>query len=72
MDAHVGGVQRFELVELALLGVQAEHRLIQEPVQGDRADAFGDRRDLLVEQVGHIAGWVCTRWAIRRARQTGT
>ena len=38
VNGDVPGVEGFELLELALLGVQAQHRLVHEPVEHDRAD----------------------------------
>ena len=42
--------------QLDLLGVEPHHRLVDQPVQGDRADLLRDRRDRLVELGGDIVG----------------
>ena len=70
MDGDVPRLESLEPGQLDLLGVEPHHRLVDQPVQGDRADLLRDRRDRLVEVGGDIVG-LARAWAIRRARHTG-
>ena len=51
----VAGVEGLELGELAVLGVEPEHRLVEQPVEGHRPDLVRDR------------GTVASRWAATSA-----
>ncbi|HEY3015562.1 MAG TPA: hypothetical protein VGJ41_10660 [Nocardioides sp.] len=56
VHADVAGVEAFELLELALLGMQPQHRLVDQPVEHHHADPMGDLDQVRVEVGGDVGG----------------